>query len=436
MLFSNHNVFLYWSVVVLYPIFVHPNTVHSILYFPILLKTLWYTIPTNISPCEGSHMTSPGPSDVYLLPPGPSNAPVIGRDISPDILATGLPFSVFPQTVKTSQSDGRGLVLRSSEEKVVGIGNLAIYGFLINRDELMALLDATSSDLRDYDSDTITSHYQCNTTKWSFSVVAPNNTVRYAAIQAVISRYLKLAPVTPVEEFSNVLWARAGALFRANIPVANIIITPLPTTDSTNNPACPIANTTTYHNLSNAEPTEIYIITPYESTCSFQVIDQFAALYPFSNAAHLKRDGFDAQVFAHAAQTIYGISIRLWRDPRGIPVMMNQFACLAVLGIALNSLLPNELERNFTMDTRYLSQIDSGVHDLGEMQVRFIMRISPPDARGHLLALPPSAWRDLVALLRDPLEAIRDKYYTWAIEGEIFENDTVIGHWRLHAVCY
>ena len=374
--------------------------------------------------------------DTYMLSHGIRDASVFERDSTPDAVATDPPFSAFTQAHKSSQPNNTGLVLRSSPRKVIGVSDVTIYAFLINRDELIALLNSVGSDLRSYEPNMSTTDYRYNSTNWSFSLIAPHDRIPYAAIQAVVSRYLMFAVETSVVISPDIVWTRAGALCRANFPIASVVITRASTTDAINDSACSTRNATVDRDPSQTEPTEIITVIPESSTCSYQVVDQFAALSPFSNAAHPKRDGFEAQVFAHAAQTIYGISVRLWRDPDGIPVRMNQFAGSAVILIAINSLAPDELDRDFTMETRIFSQIDSGVHNLGHMKVRFLMKISPPKARGHLITLEPKVWRELVALLQNPLEAIVDSYYIWAIEGEIFENGTVIGHWELKAVCY
>ena len=345
-------------------------------------------------------------------------------------------FSIFARSAKSSEPSSIDLRLRSSLDHITGIDNITIYAFLINKDELLSLLEGSGADLRSQTLNAFTSHYQHNTAKWSFSVVAPNDSVRYTAIEAVVTRYLTLAHATSETTSSNTLWARAGALFGTNTPIASIFITPLATTASTNDSSCLAIDTTTNQNSSNSGSTEVYNVTPDGSTCSYETIDQSLALSPFSNTGHPKRFSFEAQVFAHAAQTIYSISVRLWRDPDGIPMRMNKIAAVGVLGLALNSLFPDLLERNYTMETRFFSQVDSGVHDLGYMKVRFVMKIAPPQARGHLLQLPPAAWRDLIALIRDPLKAVEDHYYAWAIEGDIFGNGTVIGHWQLLAFCY
>ena len=266
---------------------------------------------------------------------------ISGRNLSPDILASSVPVPAFRNNGKAgSHLNYKGLLLRSSSHNVSGIGQYPIFALPILSSELAEVLGKARADLQTRNNDMFASSYHVNTTKWSFIVVISNTTLHYASIKSVISRFLKLSSMTAAPQ--DIVSTRVGVILDGSIPVADITIMPYRTAN--NGSYIPFSDFGHY-NLSISQPDEVVEITPFGSSCVHQVVNETTALAPFKGhdpgaEHHLTPRSLETEIFVRVGETIYAMSIHLWRRPDGLPVQMKIWALKAIISLCLSTRRP------------------------------------------------------------------------------------------------
>ena len=383
------------------------------------------------------------------------------RDLPSDGLATSVPLSANGSTAKFHPED-RDLLLRSSSHNVSGIDGYRLYTAPIFANELTSLLTDTRADLLNLNSNAMTHFYQFNTTKWSFSVAAPNITLHYASIQAIVSRFLKLSSSrTP----SDITSTRVGVVFNGNETVADVNITPCPAI--VNRIYVPFANFNHDHNTSSPKPTNITKITPFGRSCSYETINETTALAPFlypPTTQNLTARGIEHPMLTRVGQTLFALSMRIWQGPPdGHPVKVEMWIIEAIALIALSQIsfeaMLCAVAWQVLKSPKYHQQLeervqhDTGFYVLGKMAARLVLQITERDSQGQLIWLKTETWIDLISKLIVPLQQQVGEaggmmglhQDGWAMEGEMFGpkdgdedigkeglNDQVaIGRWQL-----
>ena len=125
-------------------------------------------------------------------------------------------------------------------------------------------------------------------------------------------------------------------MLNGSIPIADVMIMPRP--NSTNNSYVPFSSFGVHGNISSdSEPKEIATVTPFGSSCSYQVVNESAALAPSLNPMNqqsmLKPRFLEPAALVHVVQTVFAFSIRLWRREDGIPAETKVWAARAAVVI-------------------------------------------------------------------------------------------------------
>ena len=390
-----------------------------------------YAHPSQIATSTGN--------TVFLKNPSTEHTIIIDeRDLSPDILATSVPFSSIHNPDKKGQSlKHDGLLLRSSSSNVSGIGGYPIFALPIMSSDLAEILNKAQADLQTRNGDLSTSFYHVNTTDWSFLVLKDNTTLPFAAIRSVVTRFLKLASTAGLQDIVS---TRVGVIFNDSTPVADIIIIPCrPVSNNSDIPFTKFGN----HSLSISHPNEVFQVTPYSSTCAHQVINETTALAPYldhdptSKQNRLRTRDIQGELVAPLGQAIYQIGYRLWRDPvYGIPVLVKAWALHAIMLVAMQ-LATIELIKELrdpipasevgTMPSPFklgglnqTSTLDTKYYPVGRLMARFVIQtldnFQPVEPLGMMLKFN----FEIIKAIEKRLKDMNPQDDAFAIEGEVY----------------
>ena len=388
-------------------------------------------LPSNLNPLRGNGVSSSLSLSETLYPWSSKTegaAAVSIRDLSPNVLATLLPTSALPDKLNAGfQLDKKQLFLRSSIKNISGIGGYPLFALPIFSTDLVKLLSETKADVEKRVSQTLASAYQYSTNKWSFSVILANTTVPYALIQGAVTRFLKLSSTIKAPE--DVVFTRVGVIYNGSTPIANIAI--LPYQIVSNSSFVPFSNFGQYKNFPASQPIEIIKVTPFDSSCAYQFVNQTAVLSPFQGHGLLEQQNFttrslEAEILVRVGQTAIDMSLYLWRREDGLPLEVKVWALKSVLYIAswqisaaaLSGLFEFDPFSNLLKDGSFdeNTELDTGFYVLGRLIARFIVRLIVTTA--HILSL--GVWKDIVTALLAPLQAMSADASAWAMEGEIY----------------
>ena len=353
------------------------------------------------------------------------------RDLSPDNLATSVPVAVTSNNEITSTHiKNKDLVIRSSSHKLSGIGGYTLHALPILSADLTEILKTVEADLVSRDDRGSTSIYHVNTTRWSFSVLTANNPVPYTAIKGVLHRYVKLA--TPSTAADTIVSTRVGVLYDGSTPIADINI--FPSQRVKNGSFVPFPGFDHSPNI-RADPNEFMKITPFGSTCAYELVNQTAALAPFRSKIHagkLKTRQLEGAILAHIGQTGFAMTMNLWRQEDGLPVEVKIWALQAIVcaafwqlftvsiftAVELSMTGSDDLSRGF-FDMNI--GLDTGLYSIGHLVARLVVTLLPTvrDPRG-LFTL--DIWREILEVFMTPLQGLRDYDDGWAMEGKIFRS--------------
>ena len=357
------------------------------------------------------------------------------RDISPDTLATATPVSLFSyETSAQLHPENKGLRLRSSSRNVSGIAGFILPSLPIVISELTDLLSNTRTDLQNYVTNSKTPFYQFNTTKWSFSVITANLPIRYTYIQAVVLRFVKLLPKSSSP--SDITSTRVGVILNGSVLVADIIIMPLP--DASNHNHVPFSSFGEHDRITSTQPIEISTVTPSGSSCSYQIVNETAALLPFSTprnaGSRLQPRSIETEILARVGRTAFAMSFRFLRDPNGLPIEVRVSAAVAMVSIGLWRISRHWMEGDFdfldapdsNVDTRMaksesrLAKLDTEFFEISRLNARLVMQMIRRDDQRDPMALALNTWKALLMLLADPLVEMNSMSRAWAMEGNIY----------------
>ena len=468
------DVFSYFHKVLSYSALMFQNQYNLIRWWKSLMAytvLIWLFLSLiEIAHAQTSQNASSTGNTVSSESPSKDDTTVIyGRGLSPDILATSVPYSSIHKPDQKGQvPERKGLVLRSSHRNVTGIGGYPLFALPIMSSDLAEIFSKTQADLDARDGNAPTSSYHVNTSDWSFSVITSNSTLHIAAVRSVLMHFRKLA--STMADPQEIVRTRVGVLMNGSTPVADIVI--LPYRPVSNNSDIPFTNFGN-HGSSTSRPNEVFHVTPYGSTCANQVVNETTTLAPYlhhdptakQNNLVKTRD-LQREIMAPLGQTIYRIGYRLWRDPvYGIPVLVKAWALRGIILVALQLLTiqlgkelmdpipPSEVGimpspfrlggRNQTTN----ATLDTGYYPVGRLMARFVIQtmdsFEPAEPLGAILKLN---YVFLKALAR-PMEDINAQDDTFAIEGEIYgppsnktnpgngtrggKGDQVVAKWQL-----
>ena len=363
------------------------------------------------------------------------------RDISPDVVATGVPSPLFFHRPggPRRHPENKVLHLRSSLRNVSGLDGFTLQSLPILISELADLLSQTRADLQNHDADSKTPSYQFKL-KWSFSVITANQPVQYAYLQAVIFHFVNL--LSPSYSPDEITYTRVGVIFNGTIPVANIIIMPLPNAATTNKhvPFSTFGEQSSSDNngIPPNQPTEVLSVTPSGSTCIYRTVNESAALSPFSttpwahqsSSTNLQPRSLETEILTHLSQTAFALSFRLLRDDNGLPTETAAWAIKAIIFIAtwqIYTLLNKTATEARLARQKYQQQeqakklirLDTQMFEIAQMNVRLVAEITRKDFNGSVEGLALRDWYAISMMMAGPvgMEALRD---AWAMEGEIY----------------
>ena len=433
------------------------NALATLLWLLVGSIALVYAHPSQSATSIGNTVSSKKPSTENTIS-------IDERDLSPDILATSVPVPSNYNADKQGQSvKYNGLRLRSSLSNVSGIGGYPIFALPIMSSDLAEILSKTQADLQTRTGDLSTSFYRVNTTDWSFLVLRDNTNLPFAAIRSVVRHFLKLASTTAGQQ--DIVTTRVGVIFNDSTPVADIVIMPCrPVSNISDVPFTNFGN----HGLPTSHPNEVFRVTPYGSSCAYQVVNETTALAlhldhdPKTKQNNLRTRDILGELVAPLGQTIYQIGYRLWRDPvYGIPVLVKawvlrgiilvamQLASFAVYNELRDPIPPSEvgimpspfrlggLNQTSTLDTKY--------YPVGRLMARFVIQtldnFRPVEPLGMMLKFN---FEVLKAMAKD-VQDMNPQDEVYAMEGEVYgpnntdsENSTreegvrqVVAKWQL-----
>lgn len=370
-----------------------------------------------------------------------------GRDLSPDILATSVPISVESGGEKTEISlDESTLHLRSSSHNITGIGGHPLFALPIMSSDLTELLSETQADLRTRVSNQFVSSYQYRTTKWSFSIVVANTTMQYVSFQAVLARFIKLS--STATESDETVYTRVGVILKGSAPIADIIIMPCQIIKNTS--YVPFANFGNHHTLSTTQPVEVMKVTPYGSTCAYELLNETSALAPylvhdFSSEQNLTARSLETEILIRIGETAYRMSMNLLYDRGGLPREAALWAITSIITIGYTQVIFATTMELFDLwslvggDFREDWGFDTGFYVVGRLLARFTIRTIRTVHTGiHMYRMPRWAWKDIVEALLRPLKGMPARERAWAMEGEIYgpgnatsEARDVMARWQI-----
>ena len=368
------------------------------------------------------------------------------RVLSPSVLASSMPMSRF-RGHKRRDPSHNGLLLRSSSYNLTGVGGYPIFALPIVSSDLADILGQTQADLQTRNGEMITASYYVNTTKWSFSVTMANTTLPYATVEAVVARFLKLS--STVAGPQDIVSTRVAVIFNESTPIADIVIMPYyPVSNSSDKPFSNFGN----GGLSTSRPNEIFKITPFGSSCAYQVINETAALAPYLHEIHqgsLRIRSNWAGVLIPLAQATFYTTIRIWRDPiYGIPVEVNiwtiQSVCIVAFYFSMKLLWRISLDAKPLMETMSMLDpfdseifknltLDTGYYQVGRLVGRVVIQATENVASGRFGDPQITALKLYVALIKAilmPLKVSSPQHLGWGMEGEVYgtSNATSLGN--------
>ena len=385
-------------------------------------------------PSNGVFSSLSSPETPFIsLSPTEDTAVVSAKNLSPEVLATPMPVSaLLGKGNAESQLKRKQLFLRSSLHNISGIGGYPLYALPIFSTDLVGVLSKTEADLQTRTSQTFASSYQYSTNKWSFSVILANTTLPYTSIQAVVKRFLKLSSTIRTPE--SIVSTRVGVIFKGNIAIADIVI--VPRQIISNSSFVPFSNFGQHKNFSESQPIEIAKITPFGSSCAYQIVNETAALAPFQGynsiyIQNLTTRSLETEILVRVGQTAFDMTLYLWQREDGLPIEVKVWilksllyvASLQISAAALLSLLEFEPfgdlfgDGSFDADTG----LDTGFFVLGRLVGRFVVRLIATAI--HIMSL--SIWKEILAALLRPLQAMSAQASAWAMEGEIYGPDVL-----------
>ncbi|KAL8938245.1 MAG: hypothetical protein Q9216_004005 [Gyalolechia sp. 2 TL-2023] len=335
------------------------------------------------------------------------------------------------------------LLLKSDDRRIVGVNGETLYASPINSTELLLLLLLAHDDLSTKSKDIYgrTKYYQINHTNWSFDVAVASGTLRYAAILAVVVRFLRLFPSynTPF-----IVWNRVGCVYNqySGEPIADVAIFPLIGDQR-------LASTD--HSLIDAShipsaPVQVLTISPQEITNSTEIISpQALDVYKTSPETTLPKRQLEGEVLMRVFNTGFYLTLRIivhaneivQRAAVGflmIPLLiaLSRWAVGVIVGLVLKPYAADMLAEIYSLE--------SGSFRLGHLTARFFIRATARDSEGRLVALKAETYKAIANAILEPLTRIKDSQEpVYSVGGDIFGPDSVngtvgtvkLGEWEL-----
>ncbi len=354
---------------------------------------------------------------------------ILRKDISRDILAASVPVTVTSHNERINSP--KGFLLRSSSHNISGVGGYSLFALPIISSEFTEILNTAEADLLSRDGRGSTLIYRVNTTKWSFSVVAPNTSIPYASIKTVLQRFIRLSTAVPGSDV--IVTTRVGVLINEGTPVADINISPCQVL--TNGSFVPFVGFEHGKNISTSKPVEVVKITPFGSTCIYELINETAALSPFRNNSpenNLGTRQLGGEILAHVGQAAFAMTVNLWRRRDGLPVEVKIWALKAIIHIGYWQFVATALLTTLDLSVTGTEDLirgvfdakiglDTGIYVIGRMMARFVVKIvqTAKDHRYGFFTL--ESWKQIFGVFFKPLEEMGEYDNGWAMDGVIYK---------------
>ena len=177
-------------------------------------------------------------------------------------------------------------------------------------------------------------------------------------------------------------------------------------------------------------------VTPFGSSCLYEIVNETTALAPFlghhsMTEQNLSARSIETEILVRVGETVYAMSMDLWRREDGLPVQVKAWAAKAIVLIAYSQILIGAFKEVF--DIEYLPhlysggyfdegrELDTGFYVVGRLMARFVIRIVWEHAPANdPLTLMLNICVQIVAMLLKSLQEMGAEDNTWAMEGKVY----------------